>query len=68
MEFQVCGFTTDEPFNLTGEILYEGPDVSAGIHAVIEFMDRVGDNFDSVEWYGRDTNGGRKAWVILPWM
>lgn len=68
MEFQVCGYTNDGLWSLTGEIIYEGPDVNAGIHAVIEFMNRVGDNFSSVEWYGRETNGKRKAWVILPWM
>lgn len=68
MEFQVFGYTNDEGWSLTGEVLYEGPDINAGIHAVIEFTNRVGDNFSSVEWYGREINGKRKAWVILPWM
>ena len=68
MEFQVFGYAKDGPLNLIGEVLYEGLDINAGIHAVVEFMDRAGDNFSSVEWYGRETNGKRKGWVILPWM
>lgn len=54
---------------LCSEIVYEGEDINAGIHAELEAKERFGENYHDSYWYGNDPNCKvRKGiWLELLW-